>query len=143
MLTKELFTSNRPDWETPDDLFDKLNNEFGFDLDVCALPHNSKCDHYYTPEIDGLSQSWNGVCWMNPPYGREIGKWMHKAYQESLAGSTVVCLVPARTDTSWWHDYAMKGSIRFLRGRIRFKGGKSNAPFPSAIVVFNAKREAK
>ena len=77
------------------------------------------------------------MCWMNPPYGKEIGKWMEKAYEESRKnGTTVVCLVPARTDTAWWHDFAMRGSICFLRGRLKFGGSKNAAPFPSAIIVF-------
>ncbi|HPS39968.1 MAG TPA: DNA N-6-adenine-methyltransferase [Candidatus Cloacimonadota bacterium] len=123
-------------WETPQDLFDKLNQQYSFETDVCALPENAKCETYFTPEVDGLSQDWTGVCWMNPPYGREIGNWMKKAYESSLAGATVVCLVPARTDTAWWHDYAMNGEIEFIRGRLKFGNSKNSAPFPSAIVVF-------
>ncbi len=73
---------------------------------------------------------------MNPPYGREIKKWMEKAYLESTKGAVVVCLVPARTDTAWWHDYAMLGKVRFIRGRLKFSGAKHSAPFPSAVVVF-------
>lgn len=130
------FSSQRMDWETPQWLFDQLDAEFGFELDVCATPENAKCERYFTPEHDGLSQEWTGVCWMNPPYGREIGRWMRKAYESSLNGATVVCLVPARTDTAWWHDYAAKGEVRFLRGRLRFVGARHSAPFPSAIVVF-------
>jgi phage N-6-adenine-methyltransferase len=126
-------------WATPQELFDSLNEEFKFTLDVCALPENAKCDNYFTPETDGLSQPWEGVCWMNPPYGREIGKWIKKAYVSSLMGATVVCLVPARTDTAWWNDYVVKGEIRFLRGRLKFGGSKNSAPFPSAIVIFNHK----
>ena len=133
------FRSDSSDWETPQELFDKLNAEFGpFTLDVCATKANAKCPTFFTPEQDGLSQPWSGTCWMNPPYGRSIAKWMSKAYLASLHGATVVCLVPARTDTAWWHDFAMKGSVRFLRGRLRFSGHKNSAPFPSAIVVFKA-----
>ena len=94
---------------------------------------------YFTEEIDGLSQEWTGICWMNPPYGRTIGKWMKKAYDSSLTGATVVCSVPARTDTNWWHDYAMKGDVEFIKGRLKFGGSKNSAPFPSAVVVFNSK----
>ena len=130
------FSSKSNDWATPQWLFDKLNNYYHFTTDVCALPDNAKCPHFYTPEQDGLSQIWTGVCWMNPPYGREIGKWMRKAWEASKAGATVVCLVPARTDTAWFQDYAMKGSIEFLRGRLKFGGAKNSAPFPSCIVVF-------
>lgn len=126
-------------WETPQDLFDALNAEFGFTLDVCATTENAKCERYFTLRENGLWQEWTGVCWMNPPYGREIGRWMQRAYEASLDGTTVVCLVPARTDTGWWHDYAMRGEVRFLRGRLNFGGDRKrghNAPFPSAIVVF-------
>ena len=125
-----------PVWATPWPLFRKLDAEFGFELDVCALPENAKCARFYSPADDGLAHAWSGVCWMNPPYGREIGKWVRKAYLESQLGATVVCLLPARTDTAWWHDYAMKGEVRFLRGRISFVGSNGPAPFPSAIVVF-------
>jgi phage N-6-adenine-methyltransferase len=130
------FSSETDLWATPQDTFDELNKEFGFTLDVCATDDNAKCDRYFTIEDDGLSKAWQGICWMNPPYGREIGKWMEKAYKSSLAGFTVVCLVPSRTDTRWWHDYAMKGDIRFIKGRLKFGNAKHNAPFPSAIVIF-------
>jgi phage N-6-adenine-methyltransferase len=134
---KGLMSSTTDDWETPQDLFVCLDREFAFTLDVCASQKNAKCERFFDHEQDGLSQSWEGeVCWMNPPYGREIGRWVQKAYEENC---TVVCLVPARTDTAWWQDYCMKGEIRFLRGRLRF-GGKGHAPFPSAIVVFRAGR---
>jgi len=130
------FQRDRDDWETPQELFDKLDAEFRFTLDVCALPKNAKCANYFSPRDDGLSQEWTGVCWMNPPYGCEIAKWMRKAVRASKRGATVVCLVPARTDTEWWHKYALRGEIRFIRGRVRFRGGKATAPFPSAIVIF-------
>ncbi len=128
-------------WGTPQDLFDALDAEFHFTLDVCALPENAKCERFYSPADDGLAQDWRGVCWMNPPYGRAIGPWMQKAYQEAARGATVVCLVPSRTDTAWWHDYAMKGEVRFLRGRLRFQGATSSAPFASAIIVFRPSGE--
>ena len=121
---------------TPQDFFKKYDDVYKFETDVCATDDNAKCAKYYTEEMDGLSQQWRGVCWMNPPYGRTIGKWMKKAYESSLSGTTVVCLVPARTDTNWWHDYAMKGDIEFIRGRLKFGGSKNSAPFPSAVVVF-------
>jgi phage N-6-adenine-methyltransferase len=131
-----LFTSNTDLWATPQDFFDDLNVEFQFELDVCALPENAKCDKYFTPEMDGLNQEWEGVCWMNPPYGREISKWVKKAYESSLNGATVVCLLPSRTDTKWFQDYCMKGELRFIRGRLKFGNSKNSAPFPSVIVVF-------
>lgn len=126
-------------WETPQATFDALDREFGFEVDVCALAENAKCARFFTPETDGLAQEWTGTLWMNPPYGREIREWMKKAYESARAGATVVCLVPARTDAGWWHDYAMKGEVRFIRGRLRFSGMAINAPFPSAVVVFRPK----
>ncbi len=106
------FSSRRNNWETPRDLFDKLNEEFNFELDVCATPENAKCKKYYSPEEDGLKEEWKGLCWMNPPYGREIGKWIKKAYESALAGATVVCLVPARTDTAWWLFVEISSTLR-------------------------------
>lgn len=131
------FSSERMDWATPPALFAALDAEFGFTLDAAALPHNAKCARYFTPADDALAQDWGaGVVWLNPPYGRQIAAFMRKAYEASLAGATVVCLVPARTDTAWWHDVAARGEVRFLRGRVRFEGAAHGAPFPSAIVVF-------
>lgn len=128
-------------WETPQDLFDKLNEEFHFDLDVCATVDNAKCATFYSPEQDGLIQSWYGRCWCNPPYGRQFGKWVKKAYDTAYVdGNLVVMLLPARTDTSWFHDYIYhKAEIRFLRGRLKFGNSKNSAPFPSMIIIFNPK----
>lgn len=135
-----LMSSLTDEWATPQELFDELNAEFNFTLDVCADDWNYKVDNYYTKEIDGLAQNWNGTIWCNPPYGREIKHWIKKGYEASLTGSTVVMLIPARTDTAYWHEYVMNGEIRFIRGRIKFVdrngGGQSPAPFPSAVVVF-------
>jgi phage N-6-adenine-methyltransferase len=131
------FSSATDLWATPQDFFDKQNAIHGFTLDVCATASNAKCARYFTEADDGLAQPWHGVCWMNPPYGRTIGLWMRKAYESSLTGATVVCLVPSRTDTRWWHDYAMKGQIEFIRGRLKFGNAKNSAPFPSALVIFN------
>ena len=142
---KVMFKSLKDDWETPQEVFDSLNSEFGFTLDVCSSDHNAKCTKYFTPKDDGLSKDWsNDVCFMNPPYGRVIGKWIEKAHKESLKGAIVVCLIPARTDTIWWHKWVMLAEeIRLVKGRLKFgnsknmKFGKSNsAPFPSAIVIF-------
>lgn len=127
------------EWETPQDFFDELNAEFGFTLDVCALDYNAKCKEYFSPSVDGLKQSWAGICWMNPPYDRTISKWLCKAYAESQKGATVVCLVPSRTDTSWWHDYCMKGEVRFVRGRLyfkRLKGACGRPRFGSVVIIF-------
>ena len=135
-INQGLMTSTTDLWSTPQDFFDAYNDVYHFDVDVCATNENALCAKFYSPEEDGLSKEWNDVCWMNPPYGREIGKWMKKAYESSLHGATVVCLVPARTDTAWWHEYAMKGEIEFIRGRLKFGDAKNSAPFPSAVVVF-------
>lgn len=131
------FSSKTDMWATPQAFFDKVAAEHGpFDVDVCALPENAKAPVFFTPADDGLKQEWRGRCWMNPPYGRGIGDWMRKAYEASQAGAKVVCLVPARTDTAWWHDYAAKGAVTFIRGRLKFGDAASNAPFPSALVIF-------
>lgn len=112
------YSSASDEWETPQDLFDALDSEFGFDLDVCALPSSAKCEHYFTPERDGLAQNWTGTCWMNPPYGDAIAAWVRKAWESSRLGATVVCLVPARVDTAWWWDYCRPAAWRsHARGR--------------------------
>jgi site-specific DNA-methyltransferase (adenine-specific) len=144
MNTKVMFSSNTDEWETPKDLFNKLDQEFNFWLDVCATEENKKVGLYISKEQDGLKQKWSEyvipTCWMNPPYGKEIGKWVKKAYEESLNGATVVCLLPARTDTKWFHEYILgKAEIRFLKGRLRFGDSKDSAPFPSMIVIFRGK----
>jgi site-specific DNA-methyltransferase (adenine-specific) len=129
--------SGTDEWATPQFLFVALNAEFGFTLDACATQENAKCKKFYTKADDSLSQDWSGeTVFMNPPYGREIGAWIKKAYEASLKGAVVVCLIPARTDTSWWHSYAMRGEIRLLRGRLKFGHSDNSAPFPSAIVIF-------
>lgn len=135
------FSSKDNTWETPQDFFDKLNEEFSFTLDVCAVDTTAKCERYFTPEVDGLAQDWGQeICWMNPPYGREIKKWVEKAYKASLNGATVVCLVPSRTDTNWWHDYIVHADeVRFIKGRLKFGGAKNSAPFPSAVAIFKSK----
>ena len=155
-----VFSSETEEWATPQDFFDEANKEFGpFTLDVCATTVNAKCNIFYTKAEDSLSQVWSGKCWMNPPYGRTIGVWVKKAYESSLCGATVVCLVPSRTDVAWWHEYAMLADeIRFIRGRLKFskcsgeilgncpesvKDGRhapnSAAPFPTALLIFKGK----
>lgn len=138
MMTKGMYTSNSEEWGTPQELFNRLNKEFNFTLDICASKENTKCPKYYTKEEDALKQEWGGVIWMNPPYGRQIGNWVKKAKEIARQGkATVVCLLPARTDTAWWHDYVMKANeIRLIKGRLKFGDGKGSAPFPSAIVIF-------
>lgn len=133
-----MFSSKSEMWETPQDFFDKLNEEFHFTLDVCATPENAKCKKFYTPEMDGLSQPWDGSVWCNPPYGRNVWRWVLAASVASGArGTTVVMLLPARTDTKWFHDYIYgKAEIRFVRGRLKFGGSNNSAPFPSMVVIF-------
>ena len=143
MNTDVMFSSATDNWSTPQDFFDKLNDEFHFTLDVCADENNHKCEHYYTKEIDGLSRPWVGTVWCNPPYGRKIGEWVRRGYISSHIGSaTVVMLLPARTDTRWFHDYIYNKpntEIRFIKGRLKFGGCKNSAPFPSMVVIFRSK----
>lgn len=137
-MTTGLFSSRTEEWETPQYVFDWLNEQFDFNLDVCATIDNAKCKEYFDKSINGLNKKWgNRKCFMNPPYGKDIFKWMFKAYKSSQEGALVVCLVHARTDTRWFHDYAMKADeIWFVKGRLRFGDGKQSAPFPSCIVIF-------
>lgn len=150
-MNKVHYSSNSTEWETPQYLFDYFNKSlfnFNFTLDVCATPNNTKCKKFFTKKDNGLNQDWgNETCWMNPPYGKEIRHWVKKAYESSESGATVVCLLPSRTDTTWWHDYCMKAEIILIKGRINFlkryieKSGEAflmntSAPFPSAIVIF-------
>ncbi|MDL2267961.1 phage N-6-adenine-methyltransferase [Desulfovibrio sp. OttesenSCG-928-G15] len=137
------YKSDKMDWETPPELFARCNEKWGpFDLDVCALPHNAKCDAFYDPTYDGLRSPWFGTCWCNPPYKSEPGKWLAKAHAEVQAGRAklVVALVASRTDNKWWHGYVMRPGVTvvFLAGRVRFVGADSSAPFPSALVVITA-----
>ena len=141
MMNEGMYSSNTDEWGTPQKLFDELNEKFDFDVDVCANAENAKCRRYFSKEEDGLKQDWTQfkTCWMNPPYGRQIGSWIEKAYETSLHGTTVVCLLPSRTDTRWFHDYCVKGDITFIKGRLKFNDGKVPAPFPSMIVIFRSK----
>lgn len=149
------FSSKTDLWSTPQDFFDELNAEFNFTLDVCATAENAKCNYFYTAETDGLSRSWAedchfhglqvGALWMNPPYGSGIRKWIAKAAEEANKGVTVVCLIPARTDTRYWHEFVWDTAnhrpregveVRFIKGRLKFGEAKASAPFPSAVVIF-------
>ena len=143
-MNKVHFSSQSNEWSTPQALFDKLNSEFGFTLDPCATSENAKCSKYYTKQDDGLSKNWNGErVFVNPPYGHEIGKWVKKAYEEYLKGAIVIMLIPARTDTSYFHDYILgKATLRFIRGRIKFSDGLTRSPFPSMIVIFKEQYHA-
>lgn len=135
---KTMFSSETDLWATPQTFFDRLHAEFDFELDPCCNKDNHKCWKYFTEDDDGLTQDWSQYrTFMNPPYGKFIGDWIRKAYEESQKGATVVALIPARTDTRYWHDYVMKAEeIRLVRGRLKFGDGKNSAPFPSAVVVF-------
>lgn len=139
MVTNGLFTSNTDEWATPQWVFDEWDDSFHFTLDPCADEQNHKCERYYTKEQDGLKRDWGGeTVWCNPPYGREIGKWVKKCYEESRKPRTkVVALLPARTDTKWFHDYVYhKGLIVFVKGRLKFGDGKGSAPFPSMVCIW-------
>ena len=134
-----LLSSKSVEWATPQSFFDQLNSEFGFDLDPCSTHENAKCNLHYTAAEDGLSQDWSGhTVFCNPPYGRELHKWVEKCAAEAQKpNTTVVMLIPARPDTSYFHDYIYgKTEIRFIRGRLKFGGSQNNAPFPSMVVIF-------
>ena len=133
------YSSKTDNWATPQTFFDRLNTEFKFTLDPCADKDNAKCGKYYTADDDGLSQDWAGErVFMNPPYGRAISDWVRKAYEESTKGALVVALIPARTDTRYWHDYVMRAKeIRLVKGRLKFGDGRNSAPFPSAVVIWD------
>lgn len=132
-----MFSSASDMWETPTYLFNYLNNKYNFTLDVCATSENAKCENYYTESDNALNKEWSGTCWMNPPYGRQIGRWLQKAYESAINTTTVVCLIPARTDTKYFHEVCMKADeICFIKGRLKFGTSTNSAPFPSAIVIF-------
>ena len=134
---KPYFLSSSIEWGTPVEIFNPLDAQYHFTLDVCASAANAKVPRYFSAAQDGLAQDWGQeVCWMNPPYGPQLAAWMRKAYESAQGGATVVCFLPARTCTRWWHTYAMRGEYTFLKGRTRFEGAASGAPFPSVIVVF-------
>lgn len=140
MNNKVLFSTGKTEWATPQDFFDKLNEEFHFDLDPCATDENHKCDTYFTKQEDGLKQKWGGYSvFCNPPYGRnETGIWVKKCAEEAPFCKNVVMLIPARTDTIWFHKYIYKKAkeVRFVKGRLKFGGSDNSAPFPSMVVVF-------
>lgn len=138
-MNKELmFSSKTDEWATPQEFFDSLNAEFNFTLDPCANIHNHKCKTYFTKQDNGLLHEWGGYkVFCNPPYGRAISEWVKKAYKEHLKGTTVVMLLPARTDTKWFHEYIYgKAEIRFVKGRLKFGGCENAAPFPSMVVIY-------
>lgn len=122
-----MFSSAHDNWSTPKETYDALHKEFNFNDDPCPL--------YGVISSDGLIRDWGDRCYVNPPYS-EISKWVKKGFEESQKGKLVVMLIPSRTDTKWWHEYVMKGEIRFIKGRLKFGGSKNSAPFPSAVVIF-------
>ena len=142
-LQKAMVSSKTNEWATPQSLFDKLDAEFHYDLDVASTDENTKCYQHYTQKDNGLIQPWQFIsksaCWMNPPYGGQTGLWIQKAHEESRKGATVVCLIVSSTDRSYWHDFIFPfaAQIRFIRGRITFGEAKTTAPFASAIVIFS------
>ena len=144
-INKGLMSSNHCEWATPTGIFNELDNEFGFTLDPCCTHLNRKCEKYYTKEDDGLSKDWSGeTVFCNPPYGRELPKWVRKCYLEAQKGATVVMLIPARTDTSYFHEYIYgEHEIRFIRGRLHFNDSKERAPFPSMVVVMRGVKKCK
>lgn len=135
-----MFSSATDEWATPKDFFDTLNEEFDFTLDPCASTDNAKCDKFYTKEQDGLKQDWSGErVFCNPPYGKVIGDWVKKCSEEAKKpNTTVVALIPARTDTRYFHEFIYRKAreVRFVKGRLKFGGCKNSAPFPSMVVVF-------
>lgn len=141
MNTELMFSSKDQSWSTPQDFFDKLNEEFGFTLDPCASPQTAKCAKYFTEDDDGLSKDWSGeVVFCNPPYGRALPAWVKKCREEgSKANTIVVMLIPSRTDTKYFHEHIWHGAaseVRFLKGRLKFGGCKDAAPFPSLVAVY-------
>ena len=138
MVDEVLFKSLKPDYQTPQWLYDSLNKEFHFNDDPCPFDEST----YALYPDDGLAREWGTSTFVNPPYGKETIKWVRKAFDESMLGKTIVCLIASRTDTKWWHDYCMKSTeIRFIRGRLKFGNSKYSCPFPSAIVIFRGKND--
>ena len=144
MNTELMFSSKTDQWATPQDFFDKLNEEFHFTLDPCADEFNHKCQKYFTEQQNGLLQDWaNEIVFCNPPYGREIQNWVQKCFSEVRSGKCLcaVMLIPARTDTQWFHKYIYKqAEVRFIKGRLKFGDSKNSAPFPSMVVVFRKQK---
>ena len=142
-MNSAVFYPSKTDmWATPQDFFDALDAEFHFTLDACAVKENAKCEAYYTPEQDGLDQPWTGRVWCNPPYGRNVGQWVKKAHDTASGGGFVVMLLPARTDTRWFHDYIYgKTEVRFIKGRLKFGSCQNAAPFPSMVVIFGGEHK--
>lgn len=130
--------ARRTDWETQREIFDPLNEEFSFVLDVCATAENAKCERFFSPEQNGLAQKWSGMCWMNPPFGSVIGHWVYKAWESACEGDcTVVSILPVRSNNEWW-KYVIQGEVRFLRKKPQFVGADGDTMFPCAVVIWHA-----
>jgi site-specific DNA-methyltransferase (adenine-specific) len=142
MIQPALFSSACDEWPTPRPFFAKLNRRYHFTLDPCATPANALCPTYFTREQDGLKQDWGTHrVFCNPPYGRVIGSWARKSFEASQRGALVVLFVPARVDTQWFHDWVQgKADVQFLRGRVRFGGAETGAPFPSMLAIYSPSR---
>ena len=138
-MNRVLFSSESTEWETPKDFFSLINRVYKFGVDVCANKDNTKCERYFTPEVDGLAQDWTGTVWCNPPYGRGIEKWVKKAHESHKHGTTVVMLLPSRTDTKWIYDYVFgSAQIVFIKGRLKFENSTASAPFPSILAIWGS-----
>jgi len=137
------FSSKNSEWETPWALYVEIKSRYRFDfnLDVCASAETTKCDTFFDQDRNGLNQDWHGICWMNPPYGRDISKWVKKASEEFMRGTcSIVALLPSRTDTKWFHEYVVPyAEVILIRGRIKFEGAKNSAPFPSMLAIYRNK----
>jgi len=134
------FESTKQEWKTPDNVFDPLDEEFHFDIDLAADKTNHKCKRYFSEKNNALIKDWRGTCWLNPPFGNKYGTikdWVRKSYEESMKNNIIVMLIPTRTNTNWWSEYVMKSKeIRFIRGRPKFGDSKHGLPQPLAIIVF-------
>jgi phage N-6-adenine-methyltransferase len=132
----------KTEWETPKDFFQLINHVFKFNIDVCATKENTKCKRYFTPEVDGLAQQWTGTVWCNPPYGHDVVKWVKKAHESHKQGTTIVMLLPSRTDTRWIHKYVFgSAQVIFLKGRLKFENSDSSAPFPSILAIWGGQEK--
>lgn len=145
-VAPQMLSSDYDAWTTPRPLFETLDSIFGFRLDPCCERKTAKCMTYFTRQDDGLVQDWASVgnAFVNPPYGKALPAWMNKCVREAAKRVTVVALIPARTETAYWHDivFPFATCVCFVRGRVKFgdskspDGGRVGAPFPSAIITF-------
>lgn len=143
MVSQALFSSNTEEWYTPQDFFEKCEQEIWiFNLDPCATKENAKCKYFFTKEDDWLTKEWFGNVWVNPPYGRAISDWVKKCSDEISRGGVdiIYLLIPSRTDTKYFHEYLYQKEqveLRFIRGRLKFGWSTNSAPFPSLLAIFH------